>query len=79
MSNKVELKSTIQLPKTRFKMKANLPQREPETLKWWDRLNVYRFYLIGHRDVSFLLYRRISASSHGTGLCSRLQKRSSQM
>ncbi len=42
MSKNVELKKTIQLPKTRFSMKANLPQREPQTLKWWDEINVYR-------------------------------------
>ena len=41
VSNNVELKSTINLPKTRFKMKANLPKREPETLAWWDEIGVY--------------------------------------
>jgi len=36
-----ELKRTINLPRTSFKMKANLPRKEPEILDWWDRLNVY--------------------------------------
>jgi len=37
-----ELKATIRLPKTDFAMKANLPQREPAVLDWWDRMDVYR-------------------------------------
>ncbi len=36
-----EIKNTINLPKTSFSMKANLPQREPEMLKWWDKIDVY--------------------------------------
>jgi isoleucyl-tRNA synthetase len=42
VSKNVELKSTINLPKTAFSMKANLPRREPETLAWWDEIDVYR-------------------------------------
>jgi len=37
----MELKSTLNLPKTDFKMKANLPKREPEILDWWDEIDVY--------------------------------------
>ncbi len=37
----MDLKSTISLPKTSFKMKANLPQKEPQTLEWWESINVY--------------------------------------
>jgi isoleucyl-tRNA synthetase len=36
-----ELKSTINLPRTRFSMKANLPNREPQILEWWDGIDVY--------------------------------------
>jgi isoleucyl-tRNA synthetase len=32
----VEYKDTVNLPKTDFPMKANLPQREPEILKEWE-------------------------------------------
>jgi isoleucyl-tRNA synthetase len=32
----VDYKETIQLPKTGFPMKANLPQREPEILRSWE-------------------------------------------
>ena len=35
-------KSQINLPKTVFSMKANLPMREPETLKYWDKINLYK-------------------------------------
>ena len=41
MSSPFDVKSTINLPKTRFSMKANLPQKEPERLDWWDSIDVY--------------------------------------
>ncbi len=34
-------KSQINLPKTAFSMKANLPTREPEILKFWQKINLY--------------------------------------
>ncbi len=34
--------STLNLPKTEFSMKANLPQREPETIKYWENIDLYR-------------------------------------
>ncbi len=34
-------KSQINLPKTAFSMKANLPTREPETLEYWKKINLY--------------------------------------
>jgi len=34
-------KSQINLPKTAFSMKANLPIREPEILKYWEEINLY--------------------------------------
>src|SRR3954462_15589876 len=36
-----DLKSTINLPKTDFPMKANLPQNEPAMLARWDELRIY--------------------------------------
>ena len=41
MSQNIELKSTIHLPKTDFPMKADLPKREPTILDWWDRVDAY--------------------------------------
>jgi len=32
---------TLNLPKTEFKMKADLPKKEPEILKFWQELNIY--------------------------------------
>ncbi|MDD2966585.1 MAG: isoleucine--tRNA ligase [Desulfovibrionaceae bacterium] len=36
-----DYKSTLNLPKTSFPMKANLIQREPEALKKWDKAKIY--------------------------------------
>ena len=33
--------STLNLPQTDFAMRANLPQREPEMLKYWDSIDLY--------------------------------------
>ena len=35
-------KKNINLPKTSFSMKANLPTKEPEILKFWERQNMYK-------------------------------------
>ena len=37
----LELKSTINLPKTDFPMKANLPQNEPKMLARWQEMGLY--------------------------------------
>ena len=37
----MDYKSTLNLPKTDFPMKANLPQREPELLAWWEQERLY--------------------------------------
>ncbi len=34
-------KTQINLPKTAFSMKANLPTREPEILNYWQKINLY--------------------------------------
>ena len=38
-------KAQINLPKTAFSMKANLPTREPEILKLWRNIDLYNKYL----------------------------------
>ena len=35
-------KENINLPKTSFSMKANLPNKEPEILKIWEEQNLYK-------------------------------------
>jgi isoleucyl-tRNA synthetase len=37
----LELKTTINLPKTAFPMKANLPQNEPKILARWEQTGIY--------------------------------------
>ena len=37
----LDIKNTLNLPKTSFSMKANLPQREPEMLRHWEKIDVY--------------------------------------
>jgi len=37
----LELKATINLPKTTFPMKANLPQNEPKQLERWEQMGIY--------------------------------------
>lgn len=32
---------TLNLPKTDFPMRGNLPNREPEMQKWWDEIDIY--------------------------------------
>ena len=41
MANKRDLKSTLNLPKTDFPMKAKLPEREPEQLAAWENMGLY--------------------------------------
>jgi isoleucyl-tRNA synthetase len=41
MSEKMDYKATLNMPKTDFPMKANLPAREPEQLKAWEAMDLY--------------------------------------
>ena len=41
MAKPLELKSTINLPRTSFPMKAQLPKREPEQLAQWEAEGIY--------------------------------------
>ena len=36
-----EYKDTLNLPKTEFAMKANLPNKEPELLNYWEEIDLY--------------------------------------
>ncbi len=37
----INYKDTINLPKTQFPMRGNLPKREPEILDYWNEINLY--------------------------------------
>ncbi|NQU18630.1 class I tRNA ligase family protein, partial [bacterium] len=38
----MDYKKTLNLPKTDFPMKASLPQREPEIMKFWQKIQIYK-------------------------------------
>ena len=35
-------KENINLPKTSFSMKANLPAKEPKLVEYWNKINLYK-------------------------------------
>ncbi|HET8580507.1 MAG TPA: isoleucine--tRNA ligase, partial [Nitrospiraceae bacterium] len=46
----MDYKTTLNLPRTDFPMKANLPQREPELLAWWEQERLYEHIQEARRD-----------------------------
>src|SRR5574341_1907592 len=46
----MDYKSTLNLPRTDFPMKANLPQREPALLAWWQEVSLYERIQEAGRD-----------------------------
>ncbi|NPV72748.1 MAG: isoleucine--tRNA ligase [Pelotomaculum sp.] len=38
----MDYSKTLNLPRTNFPMRANLPEREPEILKFWDEIDIYK-------------------------------------
>ena len=53
----IDYKDTLNLPQTDFPMKANLNQREPEMLKFWDEKNIYQKIQQKNRGTkSFILH-----------------------
>ena len=38
----MDYKKSLNLPQTDFPMKANLAQREPEMLKLWEEMDIYK-------------------------------------
>ncbi len=50
-------RDTLNLPKTEFPMRANLPKREPNLLQWWQEQKIYEKMLAKHRqDPTFILH-----------------------
>jgi isoleucyl-tRNA synthetase len=49
MSRTLDLKSTLNLPRTTFPMKARLPEREPEQLAAWEQMRLY-YRILDSRD-----------------------------
>jgi isoleucyl-tRNA synthetase len=53
----LELKKTVNLPKTNFGQKANLGQTEPARLKKWSEMNLYALIRASRRDAEkFILH-----------------------
>ncbi|PLX49649.1 MAG: isoleucine--tRNA ligase [Desulfobulbaceae bacterium] len=53
----MDYRDTLNLPKTKFKMKANLTQKEPEYLKKWQKENLYGRILEATRErPSYILH-----------------------
>jgi isoleucyl-tRNA synthetase len=52
MAKPVNLKSTLNLPRTDFPMKANLPQNEPRILAQWEESKLYQRILQARADAS---------------------------
>jgi isoleucyl-tRNA synthetase len=50
MVKPLDLKSTLNLPKTDFPMKAKLPEREPQQLAAWEEMGLYRRILESRAD-----------------------------
>jgi isoleucyl-tRNA synthetase len=46
----MDYKATLNLPKTAFPMKANLPQTEPRMLEWWEQIGIYKRLRQTHAD-----------------------------
>ncbi len=52
-----QYKDTLNLPKTKFPMRGNLPKREPEFLKHWEQLKIYEKLREQRKDKpSFILH-----------------------
>ncbi len=57
MCEKQDYTKSVNLPSTEFPMRANLPQREPETLKYWEDIDLYnRLKKKNKGNKSFILH-----------------------
>ncbi len=50
MSQEFSVKDSVNLPKTKFKMKANLSQKEPQIIEFWESKKIYEKMLYKNRD-----------------------------
>src|SRR5574341_973002 len=55
MGAPTDLKATINLPKTGFSMKANLPQNEPKMLARWEEMGIYELIREARRGAPIYL------------------------
>ncbi|WP_319205138.1 isoleucine--tRNA ligase [uncultured Ilyobacter sp.] len=55
MSDERDYGKTLNLPKTSFQMRANLPNKEPQILKKWDKDKIYKKSIEG-KEKQFILH-----------------------
>ncbi|MEO2068250.1 MAG: class I tRNA ligase family protein, partial [Desulfurobacteriaceae bacterium] len=54
---KKDYKDTLNLPKTAFPMRGNLPKKEKEFIKYWEEIDLYNKMLKEHKcDQKFILH-----------------------
>lgn len=51
----MDYKRTLNLPQTEFPMKGNLAQKEPEILKFWEEIDIYKLVNEATKDGSFFI------------------------
>ena len=56
MAKPIDLKSTLNLPKTDFPMKAKLPEREPEQLAAWEQTGLYQRILESRKGAPLFVF-----------------------
>lgn len=57
----MDYSKTLNLPETEFPMRAGLPEREPEFLKYWEENKIYekkQELHAGHKNLSCTMDRR---------------------
>ena len=70
MLKPLELKDTLNLPQTKFPMKANLQQNEPKWLEKWQQDDLYGQIRAARKDAPYLYHARWSTlreRSHSSG------------
>ena len=53
-----DYKDTVYLPKTDFSMRAGLPTKEPQILKLWEEINLFKKLFINCRNHFFVNFSR---------------------
>ena len=51
----MDYSKTVNLPTTDFPMKANLPGREPEMIKQWEKMDIYQHILESRKDADLYI------------------------
>ena len=63
---KIDYGKTLNLPKTDFPMRGNLPQKEPEILKFWEENDIYHLVekeMRASPNLSFMTARRMPTAT----------------